>query len=45
MEDFIINFHLTREQAEAICNHYNKDLNTLDEYEVCELLDRLIDEL
>lgn len=43
-EDAIL-FHLTREQANIICNHFNKDINTLEEYEIAELLDKLIDEL
>ena len=45
MEDYIINFHITQEQAEIICEHFNKNLNDLEEYEVCELLDQIIDEL
>ena len=45
MEDYIINFHITQEQAEIICEHFNKNLNGLEEYEVCELLDQIIDEL
>lgn len=45
MEDYIINFHITKDQAEIICEHFNKNLNDLEEYEVCELLDQIIDEL
>lgn len=42
MED--INFILTFEQAKNICEHYGKDIFYLEDWEVCELLDRLIDE-
>lgn len=45
MEDFIINFHITRDQADAICEHFGKTVNELEEYEICELLDQIIDEL
>lgn len=38
-------FHLTLEQAELLANHYGKELNFLEEYEIGELLDRYIDEL
>ena len=39
-----INFTLTPEQAEDICKHFGENINELEEYEICELLDRLIDE-
>lgn len=39
-----INFILTRETAEDICEHYGVDIAEMDEWEVCELLDRLIGE-
>lgn len=39
-----INFILTKETAEDICTHYGVDINDMDDWEVCELLDRLIDE-
>jgi demethoxyubiquinone hydroxylase (CLK1/Coq7/Cat5 family) len=38
-------FHITVEQAELIAKHYNKDIKQLEDYEIAELLDRLIDEL
>lgn len=38
-------FHITESQVESLCKHFNKDITTLQEYEVCELLDKLIDEL
>ena len=39
-----ITFVLTPEQAEDICKHFGENINELEEYEICELLDRLIDE-
>ena len=38
-------FHVTMEQAEKIANHFGKDLNFLNEVDICELLDTIIDEL
>lgn len=43
-EDTIL-YHLTKEQAEMICKHFNKDINTLEDYEIAELLNNYIDEL
>lgn len=42
MENII--FALTQEQAEDICKHYGKNIAELEEFEIGELLDRLIDE-
>lgn len=42
MENII--FALTHEQAEDICKHYGKNIAELEEFEIGELLDRLIDE-
>lgn len=39
-----INFILTYEQAKDICEHYGKDISKLEEWEIEELLDRLIDD-
>ena len=39
-----INFILPMETARAICEHYGKDPEELHESEICELLDKLIDE-
>lgn len=41
----VITFGLTQDQAEKLCSHYNKNINDLQEYEICELLDKLLDEL
>ena len=38
-------YHITQDQAEVIAKHFGKELSSLEEYEVCELLDRYIDEL
>ena len=39
-----INFILPIETARAICEHYGKDFAALQEFEICELLDKLIDD-
>ena len=39
-----IMFALTREQAEDICKYYGKDMAEMEDWEIGELLDRLIDE-
>lgn len=39
-----INFMLTYDQAQDICEHYGEDITQMEEWEICELLDRLIDE-
>lgn len=44
-EENNILFHITEEQAELLCKYFNKDLKDLEEYEVCELLDKYIDKL
>lgn len=44
-EENNILFHITLEQAQRIANHYNEDIKELEEYEIAELLDRLIDEV
>lgn len=40
-----IDYKITLEQAEIICKYFNKDINKLEEYEICELLDKVIDKL
>lgn len=44
MEGNCINFVLTREQAKDICEYYHKDITSMDDWEIEELLDRLIDD-
>lgn len=39
-----ITFLLTYEQATSICEKFGKNIDDLEEYEVCELLDKIIDE-
>lgn len=45
MEENNILYHITSEQAEKLCMYYSKDMAELEEYEICELLDRLIDSI
>ena len=37
-------YHITLNQAETIAKHFGRDINDLEEYEICELLDKIIDE-
>ena len=39
-----INYVITREQAKDICNFYGKNANELEDWQIEELLDRLIDD-
>ena len=39
-----INYILIHETAKDICEYYNADINTLEEWEICELVDKFIDE-
>ena len=39
-----INFILTYEQAKVICEYYGEDISVLQDWEISELLDKLIDE-
>ena len=43
-EENNILFHITLDQAEVIARHFEKDIENLEEYEICELLDKIIDE-
>ena len=40
-----IQFLITPDQAEAICNYYNININDIEDFEISELLDTLIDEV
>lgn len=42
MSDNTILYHITEDQAELLCNHYNKNISELEDYEICELLDKFI---
>lgn len=44
-EENVIGFHITEDQAKIIAAHFGKDYKELEEYEICELLDKLIDEV
>lgn len=39
-----ISFILTYEQAKDICEHYNENIAEMEEWEIGELVDRLIDD-
>lgn len=41
----VILFEITLEQAEKLCKHYNKNLEELDTHDLCDLLDKYIDEI
>lgn len=43
MDNKNIDFMITPEQADQLCKYYNVD--AAEDYEICELLDRLIDEV
>lgn len=45
MEDNTILFRITQDQGEKICKFCYKDINKLENYEICELLDKIIDRL
>lgn len=36
-------FHITEDQAKKVCEYFGKNYKDLEEYEICELLDKLID--
>ena len=38
------NFIFTEDQQEAVCRHFGHERNELDDWQIAELLDRLIDE-
>lgn len=40
-----IDYHITENQAKLICKHFYKNLEDVEEYEVCEMLDKIIDNL
>lgn len=40
-----IDYHITEGQVKIICRYWNKDYKNLEDYEICELLDKTIDEL
>ena len=43
-ESYVL-YHISLDQVEKICNHFNKNIGDLEEYEICELLDKIIDNL
>lgn len=45
MENMNNSFIFTEEQQEVVCKHFGKDGEKLEFWEICELLDRVIDNL
>lgn len=39
-----MNYILTPDAAAAICEHYGQDINTLETWEIMELVDKALDE-
>ena len=44
-EQSVILYNITFDQAEIIANHFGRNIKELDEYEICEMLDTIIDKL
>ena len=44
-EGRIINFKITEDQAAKICGYFNEAYEDLQDYEICEYLDKIIDQL
>ena len=40
-ESYVL-YHISLDQVEKICNHFNKNMSDLEEYEICELLYKII---
>ena len=40
-----IEFVILQEQAEVLCEHFNMDIDSVEQYQICEMLDRVIDNL
>ena len=40
-----IEFSITQDQVEILCEHFNVDINSVEQYQVCEMLDKVIDNL
>lgn len=45
MDNNFNNFIFTEEQQEVVCKHFGKNKEELEFWEVCELLDKIIDNL
>lgn len=39
-----VEFKISESQVAILCEHFEKDVGKLDDWEICELLDKLIDE-
>ena len=40
-----IEFILTPDQVEVLCEHFNVNINSVEKYQICRMLDRVIDNL
>ena len=45
LSDSVMSYSLTKDQVQAICDHFGKDVKDVEEYEVCEMLDDIINTL
>ena len=45
MDEMMIRFQITKEQDLKIAEHFKRELNDCEEYEICEMLDKIIDEI
>ena len=43
--DSVMSYNLTLDQVEAICKHYNREVEDVEDYQVAEMLDDIIDNL
>ncbi len=44
-KDDIYNYIITEEQKSIICRYFGKDSNDMEDWEISELLDKVIDDL
>lgn len=44
-QDYLMSYQLTEDQVNKVVRYFGKEDDNLEEYEVAELLDRLIDGL
>jgi len=45
VSDNLLYYGITMEQAKRICEYYGKDINTVEGYEICDMLDQIIKDL
>jgi len=44
-QDYLMSYQLTADQVNKVLRYFGKEDDNLEEYEVAELLDKIIDEL